>query len=156
MRNRTESFATTALVVLVVVGGLALIGGMSVILGSFTERDGQRVIKLVGQEIRAEVADTQELRERGLSGREALEPDEGMLFVFREDGIHGVWMKDMRFSIDILWLSSDGTVVEIAQNVSPTSYPHVFAPKVPVRYVLELPAGSVKEYTVHVGDRARL
>ena len=77
-------------------------------------------------------------------------------FVFPKDGIYAFWMKDMLFSIDILWLSARGSVVYMAQNVSPDTYPQSFQPEMLARYVLELPAGYVKEYNVVVGDIVRL
>lgn len=115
-----------------------------------------RTVELRGQTIRVSVADTESARRQGLSGRGGLEADEGMLFVFPEDGKYAFWMNDMSFSIDILWLSADGTVVYMAQNVSPDTYPRSFAPDRPARYVLELPAGYVKAYTVSTGDIVRL
>ena len=62
----------------------------------------------------ASVADTPEARQQGLSGRAGLGESEGMLFVFPKDGEYAFWMKDMRFSIDILWLSGNGTIVYMA------------------------------------------
>src|SRR3989338_1806519 len=79
--------------------------------------------------------------QQSLSGRSGLAEGEGMLFVFPQDGKYGFWMKDMRFSIDILWLNASGMVVYMAQNVSPDSFPKSFESDVPARYVLELPAG---------------
>lgn len=115
-----------------------------------------RTIELKGQVIQVSVADTESSRRQGLSGRAGLEPDEGMLFVFPEDGIHGFWMKDMRFSIDILWLSASGSIVYMAQNISPDTYPQNFSPDTPARYVLELSAGYVEEHAVSIGDIVRL
>ncbi len=65
-------------------------------------------------------------------------------------------MKDMRFSIDILWLSADGVVVHMAQNVSPSTYPQSFVPTKPARYVLEVLAGYAMEHGVAIGDVVRL
>jgi len=102
--------------------------------------------------IRLQLADTPAERVQGLSGRDGLAEDEGLLFIFEEDGHHAFWMKDMRFSIDILWLKADGEVVDIASNVAPETYPQSFAPSIPARYVLELPAGFAERYTIEVGD----
>ena len=102
------------------------------------------------------VADTVQARQQGLSGRSGLALDEGMLFVFPQDGKYGFWMKDMRFSIDILWLNASGTVVYMAQNVSPDSFPKSFESDVPARYVLELPAGYAEAHSVAIGDIVRL
>jgi len=103
-----------------------------------------------------EVADTPEKRNVGLSRHEELAPDEGMLFVFPEDGMYAFWMKDMRFSIDILWISREGVIVDMRQKVAPETYPAAFTPRKPARYVLELPSGWVERYTVALGDAVQL
>ena len=113
-------------------------------------------VQVGGLEVQITVAQTPLERQRGLSGHESLAPDEGMLFVFPEDGKYAFWMKDMRFSIDIVWLSADGGIIYMAQNVSPDTYPANFAPPTPARYVLELPAGFVGRNNVSVGDIVRL
>ena len=98
------------------------------------------------------IADTPASRELGLSGRTSLKSHEGMLFIFPEDGQYAFWMKDMRFSIDIVWISSAGEVLYIEKDVSPATYPHAFKPLMRARYVLELPANSSKEYTISPGN----
>ncbi|MBI4068550.1 DUF192 domain-containing protein [Candidatus Kaiserbacteria bacterium] len=113
-------------------------------------------IQLKDTVVRVEIADTPEERAMGLSGREGLAPDEGLLFVFEEDGLHAFWMKDMRFAIDIVWVSSDGAIVHIEENVTPETYPAAFAPRREARYVVELSAGYVAEHEVRVGDIVRL
>jgi len=115
-----------------------------------------RVIQVAGRSITVSIADTQSTRKRGLSGRTGLGPDEGMLFIFPEDDWYAFWMKDMRFAIDIVWLSSDGTVITIAPSVSPKTYPHSFIPSAPARYVVELPAGFAREYNLKMGDKVQL
>ncbi len=116
----------------------------------------QETIYLNGAAIRVTVVDTPELRQKGLSGRGGLEPDEGMLFVFPEDGVYAFWMKDMLFSIDIVWISAEGKIVHIAKSVSPSTYPTSFEPPLPVRYVLELPAGYTDQHKIAIGDIVRL
>lgn len=120
--------------------------------GQTVQDSSRKTIHIGGREVTVTVADTPDSRERGLSGRNGLAPDEGMLFVFPSDARYGFWMKDMRFPIDILWLSSRSEVIEIRQRVSPLSYPAVFTPRAPARYVLELPAGFVEAYNVKIGD----
>jgi len=113
-------------------------------------------IYLKGETLQVALADTPALRERGLGGRESLGENEGMLFVFPKDGVYPFWMKDMRFSIDILWLAADGRIVYVVENVSPDTYPEDFAPDNLARYVLELPAGWTASHNVVVGDFVRL
>lgn len=98
------------------------------------------------------IADTPEKRIKGLSGVSSLASGEGMLFVFPEPGLHGFWMKDMLFSIDILWIGADKRVVHIEEGVLPESYPSVFTPLVPASYVLEVSAGIAEEKNINIGD----
>ncbi len=113
-------------------------------------------IQLKDRIIRVEIADTPEERERGLSGREGLAEDEGLLFVFEEDRRPAFWMKDMLFAIDILWISRDGAIVHIEENVGPETYPASFTPRSEARYVVELPAGYAARHDVGLGDIVRL
>ncbi len=99
-----------------------------------------------------DIADTSALREQGLSGRSELKENEGMLFVFPEDGVYTFWMKDMSFSIDMIWISKSGTVVHVENAATPRSYPETFGPDVPARYVLEVSAGFSEAHGVSVGD----
>lgn len=105
-----------------------------------------------GEELQFEIVDTPEARERGLSGRERIPDGYGMLFVFPEKDTYGFWMKDMLVSIDIIWLSDNGTVLGIERSVSPATYPTVFYPPEPVRYVLEVGAGYARERSWEVGS----
>lgn len=102
--------------------------------------------------ISVNVANTQSQREQGLSGRQALGADSGMLFVFDTPGIYGFWMKDMNFPIDILWLDQDYKIVYIEKSVSPSTYPKVFYPDSLSRYVLEIPSGQSKLLNIKIGD----
>ena len=106
------------------------------------------VVTSRGDEIAIRVADSGCERELGLSGFPGLSMDEGMLFVFDRDDKHGFWMKDMQFSIDIVWITSDGIVTDTV-TLSPETYPTVVLPHEPVRYALELPAHSAVRYDIH-------
>ena len=98
-----------------------------------------------------EVAQTEKERIQGLSGRNEM-PNDGMFFIFDKDGRHGIWMKDMQFPIDILWLGSDFAVVDFKENVLPNTYPEIFVPESPVRYVVEIPSGMLHRLGVQKGD----
>lgn len=98
-----------------------------------------------------ELADTPEKRERGLSGRKELKSDRGVLFVFDEPGNYSFWMKDMNFPIDIIWISEDLKIVDIARSVKPESYPKTFEPRKPAKYVIEVNAGWSLKNGVQIG-----
>lgn len=103
-----------------------------------------------------ELATTNAARERGLSGRENIPANYGMLFVFPQAGNYGFWMRDMKTSIDIVWLASDSTILGIEEGVSPDSYPHAFFPPSPARYVLETRAGEARVQGWSVGTHLDL
>ncbi|HEX9679548.1 MAG TPA: DUF192 domain-containing protein [Candidatus Saccharimonadales bacterium] len=91
--------------------------------------------------IRLDVADEPEEIIQGLSGRESLLGDEGMLFIFEQPNIPQFWMKDMLIPIDFVWISEDMKIVAITPSIGPDSYPIVFSPPSEVKYVLEVYAG---------------
>lgn len=103
-----------------------------------------------------QLADTVAERRQGLSGQDALENDEGMLFVFEEKGKHGFWMKDMKFSIDIIWIDENLTVIHLEEGVSPDTFPESFAPSVDAHYVLEVYTGQAEAQGIDLGDRVTL
>ncbi len=119
---------------------------------SFAEGYQRELIAIGGTLITADIADTEEKRALGLSGRKALLPDTGMLFVFDTPGSHNMWMKDMHFSIDILWLDETHTIIHIERRVSPDTYPTLFGSPIPASYVLEVPSGFTRLHNVRIGD----
>ena len=104
-----------------------------------------------GVSLRIDVASTSEAQTRGLSGRTRIPGDYGMFFVFQKDGMHGFWMKDMLVPIDIFWLDDKGQVISIAEEVATSSYPNVFYPSAPARYVLETAAGFARTHSIATG-----
>lgn len=104
-----------------------------------------------------EIADDPAERTQGLSGRDSLPENSGMLFVFDEPGAHAIWMKEMKFSIDILWLD-EGKVVWIVENAALPSEQGIptFQPETTATHVLEVPAGFVQTYSISIGDPVTL
>lgn len=103
-----------------------------------------------------EIVASSDARFRGLSGRTEIPSNYGMLFVFPEANRYGFWMKDMLVSIDIVWLTSDGTIVGIDAHASPESFPTPFYAPEPVTRVLEVRAGEAEAQGWRVGDRIAL
>lgn len=104
----------------------------------------------------AEVVDTDSSRALGLSGRNGMRENEGMLFVFDYSGKYGFWMKDMTFSLDIIWINQNGVVVYIAQNVSKESYPQTFINDAEALYVLELVEGGAERNGIFLGSKLKI
>lgn len=116
--------------------------------------DRQLVVK--GEVIKLTVPATAAAQLQGLSDRPCLPKDRGMLFVFNEPSHWEFWMKQMRFSIDIIWLTKDGKVVTIKPAVSPQTYPQKFTSDQPAQLVLELAAGRTAELDLATGDTIQL
>lgn len=136
--------------------------GISMAFGSFsgfydapTEAPYEQIVTVGGTPFKVDVADTPAERERGLGGT-APRPPRSMLFMFDTDEQWGIWMKDMNYPIDVLWITADGTLVHAVANMHPSSYPRIYRSAVPVRYVLELPAGSIEAFNLMVGDTVEL
>lgn len=92
-------------------------------------------------------------RIKGLSGRESMPPNHGLLFVFPNAGYHGMYMKDMRFALDIVWLDQYDEVIYIERNVTPDTFPETFQPNKPATSVIEFNAGFVRKNNIKIGDR---
>lgn len=118
--------------------------------------ENKTVLKGEAASFEVEIADTEEERVRGLSGREGLRDGEGLLLIFDAPGNHGIWMKDMKFPIDIIWLDKELTIVSVEKDVSPQTYPKVFYPGEPASAVLEIKAGSFNSSGLKVGQRLEL
>ena len=103
-------------------------------------------------EWKVEVVSSYMTRMRGLSGRGFLEEKSGLLFVFPDDNLHGIWMKEMNFNIDIVWIDKNFKIVGLEENISPLSYPKVFEPPTQSRYVLEINSGEAKKAEITIGD----
>jgi uncharacterized membrane protein (UPF0127 family) len=121
----------------------------------------EKRITVGGAKIFVEVADSPKKRAKGLSGRNTLAENEGMLFVFNEkDTIPSFWMKGMLFPIDIVWIA-DNQVVQIDSNVQPepdtpdAKLKH-YRPLRPVDYVLEVSAGFSSKNSIKSGDTVNL
>lgn len=107
-----------------------------------------------GAEFSVEVADTLAERQVGLGEHTSLDNDKGLLFIFEESAEHGFWMKDMDFSIDIIWMDENRRIVHIEENVSPSSYPEIYRPSTNAAFVLELYTGQAAANGLGLGDQA--
>ncbi len=113
------------------------------------------MIKLDDVVLEVQIADTDPRRARGLMFQEQLPFDQGMLLVFDSPGKLSIWMLNMQFSLDMLWIDGDGTVVYIEKNVSPckTAVETVTCPSYKggdkeAQYVLEVTAGFIDKNNI--------
>lgn len=94
-------------------------------------------------------------RQLGLSGRDNLDNNQGMLFVFEQPSEICMWMKDMKFALDIVWIDESGKIVKLLKDVKPDTYPASFCGR-DTRYVLEVNSGTMDRIGIGVGDSIRL
>lgn len=137
----------------VLAGGIFLLIIIPILLYIGIGLPGQRpsTVTINNSRITVTIADSDAERAKGLSGSPQLKDGSGMLFIFDEPGYPGIWMKDMKYPIDIIWLDENRTIVHIQEFATPDSYPRVFMPQVPAKYVLEVPVGTVKSYGMNNG-----
>lgn len=100
----------------------------------------------------AEIADNEELRQRGLMFRHILPPDQAMLFDFETPRPAAMWMKNTYMSLDMLFVREDGTIAALAENTVPKSLDTISVQE-PVRGVVELAAGTVKRLSIRKNDK---
>lgn len=135
--------------------GLAVFFVFSVVLWKLVPSFKYGVIpaymELRGERFTLQTAVTEKEREKGLGGRESLCSACAMLFVFEKAGRHAFWMKNMHFSIDIIWLLED-RVVFVAEEISP-DFPGILDPAVVADRVVEVNAGAAKN--INVGEKIR-
>ena len=99
-----------------------------------------------------ELANTDATREEGLMVRKSMPEDAGMLLDFRKTEPVYFWMKNTYLPLDMLFITADGTIAHIAERATPLSEA-VIASQVPVRFVLEVNAGTVQRLGIRPGDR---
>ena len=101
-----------------------------------------------------EIAETAEHRSLGLQYRKELPTGSGMLFDFKTSEPVIMWMKNTYISLDMLFISRDGTIVNIAERTKPLSLAYIRS-RGPVKSVLEIQAGTAKTLGIRVGDKVR-
>ena len=126
---------------------------------SQTESPDGAAVRIGGDAIyTVDMAVKPEDRQQGLSGRETMAQDTGMLFVFEEEQPLHFWMKDMRFPLDIIWIDGQCRLLGVSADV-PTPPPNAENADIPraqspspARFVLELNAGEWARAGLSPGD----
>jgi Uncharacterized conserved protein len=102
--------------------------------------------------INVEIADSPYERNYGLMNRASLPEDAGMLFVFEDDMPKRFWMKNTLIPLDMIFIASNLTIIDIHENATPLSE-DVIVSSGPCRYVLEVNGGLCAANGIDVGDR---
>lgn len=99
-----------------------------------------------------ELATSKAQHEKGLMGRVHLKENQGMFFIYNQEKKIFFWMKDTPTSLDILFIDHDYIIKNIVENTIPFSE-KLIPSKYPIKYVLEIKAGSVKRCFIEIGDK---
>jgi uncharacterized protein len=105
------------------------------------------------KEIWVEVAKTDADRAKGLMERTSLGKEEGMLFIFENEGTHGFWMKNTLLPLSIAFMDKEGKIVWITDMKPGTLFTH--QPPKPILYALEMNQGWFAANGIRAGDVMR-
>lgn len=113
---------------------------------SIVEANGSKI------EYKVELAQTEKEMSKGLMFRDSLGEKTGMLFALWKIGEpSGMWMKNTKIPLDMLFVDKDGMIYWIYENAEPNSVKLIVAPYAPYA-VLEVNAGDVIKYGIKIGD----
>jgi uncharacterized membrane protein (UPF0127 family) len=127
--------------------------------GATSVQDGPAAsteVNIGGAVIMAELALTPDARAQGLSDRDAIPQQAGMLFVLEALRTPSFTMSGMRFPLDFVWISEEKEVVSVTENVQPVDgegqVVSNLQPPQPVAFVLEVNAGTVARLGIERGQ----
>jgi hypothetical protein len=108
-------------------------------------------LRIAGHALRAEIANTEDTRLRGLMFRKALPRNQGMIFVYPEEGRHAMWMRNTPIPLSVAFIDRDGTILNIEDMEPHTERAHAAAGN--ARYALEMNRGWFEKRAIRPGDR---
>jgi len=125
---------------------------------SIIQPDGTAMLRLVNEEgksvtLAAEIADDAAEMQKGLSMRESLDPDAGMLFVFHRPS-PGFWMKDTSIPLSVAFIAKCGEIVHIA-HMEPLSL-RIHGTRIAHEFGLEVNEGWFEQNGIGIGDKLEL
>jgi uncharacterized protein len=126
------------------------IGVLGFGLFSLSQYSTNTCSSIAGQKVCIETVSSPKDQQTGMSKYSSYFCGRGMLFDFGKVGNYGIWMKDMKISLDIAWLDESKKIIKLEKNVSPDTYPQSFGDGISSRYVLEVLPGC---YELGVGSR---
>jgi len=98
-------------------------------------------VMIDGRTYKVEIAETEASRVKGLSKRNYLQNDHGMLFVFEKEDYYNFTLKDTKLGLDIIWILDDKIVYMKSRVKSGTN---LLTPINKANYVLELTPGNIE------------
>lgn len=113
---------------------------------------------LAGQPYQLELVADPDNRRQGLMGRASLAAGEGMLFDFPTGTRPAIWMRNMRISLDLLFVDEHARLVQVFTEVPPCTAPPcaIYQADQALRFVIEVAPGTVETLGLKVGDQLDL
>lgn len=111
------------------------------------------VLQIKSIEVRAELADTPALQQRGLMFRQSLQKNHGMVFVFAKPERYCMWMKNTPLALSVAFINAQGRIVNIEEMAPLTETSHCAEQSVP--YALEMEKGWFRQNGVTPGELVR-
>jgi uncharacterized membrane protein (UPF0127 family) len=114
-------------------------------------KDGDRYVLNIGPTatFQVETVVSPHALQKGLSGRKSLASGTGMLFIFPSLSKQSMWMPDMYFPLDVVWLDENLSVSSITYGLQPCE-PNKPCPNAlstySVKYAIEMPQGDAAKY----------
>jgi len=108
-------------------------------------------MKIGNNNYNIELATTIAQKTKGLSGRDSLCKNCGMIFVFGFETNLPFWMKDTLIPLDMIWLDKNGKVVDI-QTITEINSTKIYQNQTPAQYVIELNANDSQKINLKIGD----
>lgn len=130
----------------------------SIVFINFLKTPTQKVL-INGKSFNTEIVKSGKDQQVGLAKYKQIAKDFGMLFIFNNKGYYSFWMKDMKFPIDIIFIS-DNKITTIFKNID---YPkngnnnlQSYKPDTPADMVFEVNAGISDKYNFQKGDSVKI
>ncbi len=113
-----------------------------------------QIVRIGDAGFEVDIADNPISQAKGLSGREFMGDNKGMLFLFGNYGKRSFWMQGMKFPLDIIWISDD-KIAGVSENLPPAGFGDVKVYDSPenVDKVLEINAGLSRKFGFKEGDK---
>lgn len=141
--------------IIILIGGTFLFIGALVLVSQKSQDKQQAAAKifLKTETLTAAILDTPTAKQKGLSGQDKLAPHQAVLMIFPEPGEYGIWMPNMKFPIDVIWLDQNQQIVHLEPNVTPDSYPQTFYPNKPAQLIIEANIKTIENNHLQLGDK---
>ncbi|MDI6854998.1 MAG: DUF192 domain-containing protein [Deltaproteobacteria bacterium] len=136
---------------IVLAASLAAVAAAPAVSAELSEYGNRLTTVMVkGVAVTAEVVQEPARLYLGLSHRNSLPQGRGMLFIMPIEEVQQFCMRGMRFAIDIIWIRG-GRVAGCEKNIAADDARILTSP-VPVKYVLEVPAGFCDRHRIGPSD----